>query len=72
MVLDLQGGELLALQGAGAFLDAAEFLQVELSRKPCYTGGALAEDVSGFLAAHGFAPLTPIHDHGDTVFRKLR
>ena len=72
LVLDLQGAELLALQGAGEFLDAAEFLEIEVSSAPYYAGGALADEILTFLRERGFEPITPVHDHGDTVFRHSR
>jgi FkbM family methyltransferase len=69
LALDLQGAELLALRGSGAFLDQVEFLEAELSQERFYDGGAQADELAAFLAAHGFERITELHRHGDTVFR---
>jgi FkbM family methyltransferase len=71
MVLDVQGAELLALRGAGAFLDAARFIEAEVSRAEFYAGGARARDLLMFLAENGFERMTRVPRHGDTVFRAL-
>ena len=68
LILDIQGAELLGLQGAGAYLDHAAFLEVEVSTTPIYEGGALFEDVNALVESKGFARLSATPWHGDVVY----
>jgi hypothetical protein len=70
MVCDLQGAELLALTGAGAFLHAAKFLEVEVSTKEFYAGGAQAAELDSFLEGQDFLRLTGTVWHGSAIYRK--
>lgn len=53
--LDVQGGELAALEGCGDRLAAFDHIYAEVSFVPLYRGQALAHEVVAFLAAHDFA-----------------
>jgi FkbM family methyltransferase len=55
--LDLQGGELAALTGAGTVLDRFDYILAEVSFIPFYTGQPLAADIAGVLHGRGFAPV---------------
>lgn len=52
--LDVQGGELQALQGARRLLAAVDHVYVEVSFLPLYDGQPLAHAVVDHLAGHGF------------------
>lgn len=50
--MDVQGAELVALQGFGDSLTEISLIYVELSLKPLYSGQALAKEVIDFLKPH--------------------
>lgn len=52
--IDLQGAELLALEGMGNILDQFKSINIELNKRSTYVGCALVEDVDYFLLQHGF------------------
>lgn len=69
IIFDIQGSELLAMKGAGAFLEACRYVEVEVSTKPAYEGAPLAHEVDAYLVARGFNRLTPILTwHSDAVY----
>lgn len=70
IVLDVQGAEILALDGCGAFLESASYVEAEVSLESIYAGGPLADDVVARLARAGFKPVTEIPWHGDVVFSR--
>ena len=72
LVLDIQGAELMALRGAGAYLDAVETVEVELSMESFYEGAPLAPEIDDFLVAAGFERLTEIPRHGNVVYRRVQ
>ena len=53
-VLDIQGAEFVALQGAGRVLDQLQAVCVEVSDVPLYKGGAARADVGALLSGAGF------------------
>jgi hypothetical protein len=59
--IDVQGYELLALQGCGRLLDVMDFVYVEVSFMNRYQGQALADDVVRLLFANGFS-LAAVND----------
>jgi FkbM family methyltransferase len=66
--LDTQGTELPILQGARRALPQADFVEAELSLVKLYEGGALFDEVVGFLDERGFAliSLEGIDEERDT------
>lgn len=52
--LDVQGGELDALRGAGRLLSLADHVYAEVSFVPLYEGQPLAPAIVAHLAGHGF------------------
>jgi Methyltransferase FkbM domain len=52
--IDVQGAELLVLQGAGSVLPHVGAVLVEVSFMPLYRGGAQIEEVDALLSASGF------------------
>lgn len=62
---DIQGAELLALQGATEILKYARALYLEVNTAELYKGCALINDIDVFLASYGFSRvLTNITQHG--------
>ncbi len=53
--LDVQGYELLALQGCGQLLDVMDFIYAEVSFVTLYHGQALADEVVRLLFCKGFS-----------------
>jgi FkbM family methyltransferase len=70
MAFDIQGAELVALQGAGAYLKGVEFIECEVSEALLYAGAPLAHEVEAFLREAGFRRITKMRRHGDVVFRR--
>ena len=52
--MDLQGAELLAINGLGDILDTVKVIQTELEINPMYEDQCLYEDVNRVLIAKGF------------------
>jgi FkbM family methyltransferase len=71
LVLDVQGAELLALAGAGNYLDHVKFLEVEASTIPIYEGAPLFRELDPWIAARGFRRLCDVAFHGDAVYTRL-
>lgn len=68
-VVDLQGAEKLALQGAAGALSSCAALYTEVSRSEVYENGVLWSELRDFLEAAGFMPLwEPELDHDDVLF----
>ena len=53
-VVDVQGAELEVLKGAGKLLDYCYSLEVEVTSRDLYRGGANAQEVINFLLLRGF------------------
>jgi len=51
---DIQGAELMALQGAPNSLKYADYLYLEVNAKRLYEGCALIPELNAFLETHGF------------------
>ncbi|WP_244407157.1 FkbM family methyltransferase [Roseomonas fluvialis] len=70
LVLDVQGAELLALKGAGRYLDFVEILQVEVSSEAIYEGGVLLPELHAHLSGLGFTSGGTARWHGDAVYHR--
>lgn len=72
--IDIQGAELLALQGATNWLKCVELINTEVNYEELYEGCALIEQLDEFLEKQGFyrvATTTPIHPSwGDAIYVK--
>ena len=55
LVMDTQGSELLVLQGARRLLRHVKFVKTEAADFESYVGCAKVDDITSFLARHGFA-----------------
>lgn len=73
--LDIQGAELMALQGAFATLPSIDWIICEVSRIELYEGCPLAQDIEDFMASQGFRKLEEMfafsHDWGDMFFGRV-
>ena len=67
-IVDVQGAELLVLNGAKESLSWCRSLVVEASSIDVYDGGARWPDVSEFLQDSGFIPLWECLGHMDVLF----
>lgn len=72
-IIDVQGAELLVLQGAGNLISYCQSITIEVSNRETYINGAKYEELKGYLFSYGFIPLwEPIkNDHTDIPFVKL-
>jgi FkbM family methyltransferase len=73
-VIDVQGAELLVLQGSGELIKDCNSMFVEVSTWKIYEGGVLWDQLLEFLKLKGFYPLWMPHDnfHGNMIFlRKI-
>lgn len=52
--MDLQGGELLALEGLGDLLQKVKVIHTEVELNPMYTGQVLFPEVEKFMVENGF------------------
>jgi FkbM family methyltransferase len=72
--IDIQGAELLALQGATNWLKSVDLINTEVNYEELYEGCALIDQLDEFLEGHGFqrvATTTPIHPSwGDAIYVK--
>jgi hypothetical protein len=69
--LDIQGAELLALQGAMSMLEYTDAIICEVNLIETYEGCALEEEISNFLEKQGFYnSITIYHElyNGDKRF----
>ncbi|TWT95624.1 FkbM family methyltransferase [Neorhodopirellula pilleata] len=69
LVLDVQGAELLVLQGATEILQNIQCLETELSTKPIYEGGVLFDELNAFLEQKQFHCKTRIRKvHQNAIY----
>jgi hypothetical protein len=52
--MDLQGAELMALQGLGKEIDKIDFAYLEVNKDYLYEGCALIQDIDAFMEVNGF------------------
>jgi FkbM family methyltransferase len=70
-ILDLQGAELLTLQGAKKSLKNCKFILVEISKSEYYVNGAKWENLKNFLNTNNFfEKWEPKENHTDVLFVK--
>lgn len=68
LAVDVQGAELLVLNGALKVLDSVHAVITEVSQKPFYDGAVLYPELKAFLEAHGFTEKTEAPIHGDQLY----
>lgn len=69
-VIDVQGYELEVLRGSGNLVNHASSMEIEVSTKEEYLGGATYSEVKEFMRKNGFRPLwePKPHSHEDIFF----
>lgn len=70
LVVDVQGAELLVLQGAERLLVNVKAVVSEVSTVAYYEGGVLYPELREFLRIRGFQPMSAPRRHGDILFLK--
>jgi FkbM family methyltransferase len=72
-IIDVQGAELLVLQGAGDLILQCKSITIEVSTSETYINGAKYSDLKDYLFSFGFTPLWEPNegDHTDIPFVKL-
>jgi FkbM family methyltransferase len=68
LVVDVQGAELLVLQGASRILGEVKAVVSEVSTQALYEGGVLFPQLRDFMRAQGFEPMSVPRRHGDMLF----
>jgi FkbM family methyltransferase len=68
LVVDVQGAELLVLQGARSTLGQVKAVVSEVSTRPFYNGGVLFPQLQAFLHESGFEAMSTPRRHGDMLF----
>ena len=68
IVVDVQGAELLVLNGATKLLVTAKAVIVEVSKKPYFEGGVLQPELRQFLRSKGFKEIQRSPTHGDQLY----
>lgn len=71
--MDLQGAELIALEGLGDFLNYVTHIHTEVSYKPIYDGQVLFKDIHSFLVSRGFLLKNKLNYSGwqeDAIYTK--
>jgi FkbM family methyltransferase len=69
--MDIQGAELMALEGFGKELEKVKLIQTEVEFMEIYSGQPLFSDIDTFLKSNGFTFLgfsTKNHHFGDAIF----
>ena len=70
-IFDIQGAELMALQGASESIMYCKSIQIEISQKNYYEGGAKWMDIKNYLEKKNFyLSESPKKDHTEVLFIK--
>ena len=72
--LDVQGSELLVLKGSEKFLKFAKIIEIEVSTREEYEGGANYTDINSFLGKRGFFPIwkPTENSHENIIYIKIK
>ena len=70
-IMDIQGAELLALEGAKDSIKFCNSLEIEVSKEEFYNGGAKWNDIKNLLTKENFILINePITSHSEVIFIK--
>ena len=70
-IIDIQGAELLALEGAKDSIKFCNSLEIEVSEEEYYNGGAKWEDIKNLLIKENFTLVNePETSHSEVLFIK--
>jgi hypothetical protein len=69
MWMDVQGSELMCLQGVGKYISDVKMIQTEIGTQAYYQGHTLFPEVHDYLVSNGFELMFRQHDwsHEDNV-----
>ncbi len=73
--IDLQGAELMALEGMGSVLDLFDYAYIEVNQAELYAGCPQVDDIDRFMAAKGFKGLESKitkHGWGDKLYGRIK
>jgi FkbM family methyltransferase len=71
--MDLQGAELLALQGLGMYIDTVKYIHTEVSHKEMYSGQVMYKELNDFILSNNFTILNHLSLQGwqeDIIYKK--
>lgn len=73
-IIDVQGAELLVLEGAGYLISFCRSITIEVSTRETYINGARYQHLKDYLFTQGFFPLwePAKYDHTDIPFIRFR
>jgi FkbM family methyltransferase len=71
IVIDIQGSELLCLEGMGDYGDHVRWIEVECSQERIYEGGSLFPEVDQHLRGKGFRRVSGIPWHGNCLYERV-
>lgn len=72
LVVDVQGAELLCLQGASGLLQHVRWIQSEVSQRPVYSGGVLLRELDDWLKDKGFRRRSRVRkNHTDAIYERI-
>ena len=70
LVMDIQGSELLCLNGAEATLTNVQYIETEIATRPVYEGGVLYDELNSRLRELGFRRKTMIRrSHMNAIYK---
>ena len=70
-IMDIQGAELLALEGAKDSIKFCNSLEIEVSKEEFYNGGAKWNDIKNLLTKENFTLINePKTSHSEVIFIK--
>lgn len=70
LLLDIQGAELLAVEGLGDFVTRFNLVEVEASVEAMYDGAPLFGEIDRFLTSLGFERISDVPWHGNVLYRR--
>lgn len=68
LVIDVQGAEMEVLKGASKALESASIIEIEISTRKVYSGGAEFVQVDKYIKSFGFIRITHVPWHGDVIY----
>jgi len=68
LVIDVQGAEMEVLKGASKALESASIIEIEISTRKVYSGGAEFVQVDKYIKSFGFVRITHVPWHGDVIY----
>jgi hypothetical protein len=72
LILDIQGAELLALQGLSSLLNNFNTIYTEVNEEELYSGCCKLEDLDSYLSSFGFKRkyISTLNGYGNALYIK--